>query len=140
MLYTTKVLAEFERQRGLFSAYERRHGAQLAAYRSALATLGARYPSAAALTAAQAALPPGADGRPIPLGARATAEYDRWLRACGGAVAAPTLPFGHDFAHHEAARAWAESIRGITTIAVDGSQLPPWKDASVPVALVQAGL
>jgi hypothetical protein len=37
-------------------------------------------------------------------------------------------------------RKWAECIEGVTTIAVDGSQLLPWKDASIPVALVQAGL
>ena len=140
MLYTTKLLAEFERQRGLFTAYERRHGALLDQYRAALATLGARYPLAAALSATPAAPPPGADGRPAPLGARATTEYDRWQRESGGVVSAPALPFGRAFAHHEDARTWAESIRSITTIAVDGSQLTPWKDASVPVALVQAGL
>ena len=47
---------------------------------------------------------------------------------------------GQRFASHEEARTWAERLRGVTTFAVDGSQLPPWRDASLPVALAQAGL
>jgi hypothetical protein len=139
MLYSAKVRAELERKRGLFTSYHRRHGEELAAYHVALASLGARFPSAAALAAAQASLPTAEDGRPVPLGALASAEYDRWLQQSGG-NGVPTLPFGLAFAHHEEARAWAEGIRGVTTIAVDGSQLTPWKDASVPVALIQAGI
>lgn len=76
---------------------------------------------------------------PAPLGAQATAEYDRWQQAARG-QGVPALPFGRTFAHHEQAREWAEGIRGVTTTAVDGSQLTPWKDASLPVALVQAGV
>jgi len=44
-----------------------------------------------------------------------------------------------DRINHEQARQWAECIEGITTVAVDGSQLQPWRDASIPVALVQIG-
>src|SRR6266700_3282624 len=42
-------------------------------------------------------------------------------------------------AKHEQARQWAECIEGITTLAVDGSQLQPRRDASIPVALIQVG-
>ena len=137
MLYTQKLRAELERKRDQLAGYQDRYGHLLAAFRDALRSLGARFPSAAALTAAQDAMLAREDG-PRSAGARATAEYDRWHAAGGSGI--PTLPFGHAFAHHEEARAWAECLRGITTLAVDGSQLPPWRDASVPVALVQAGL
>jgi hypothetical protein len=139
MLYSAKVRAELERKRGLFTSYKRRHGEDLAVYRAALTTLGTRFPSAAALATAQASLPAARDGRPAALGAQASAEYDRWLQHHEG-DRVPALPFGRSFLHHEEARAWAESIHGVTAIAVDGSQLTPWKDASVPVALVQAGI
>ena len=81
------------------------------------------------------------------VGARPTIEFDRWLASVDGgptegggrAKAVPTVPFGREFANHEQARLWAECIEGITTLAVDGSQLQPWRDASIPVALVQVG-
>src|SRR5262249_49798207 len=68
-------------------------------------------------------------------------EYDRWraFRPDSG-PGAPALPFAPSFANHEEARAWAECLRGVTTVAVDGSQLLPWRDASLPVAIVQAGV
>jgi hypothetical protein len=75
---------------------------------------------------------------PHAVGALPTSEYDRWRALARAGV--PVLPFGRAFAHHEESRLWAESIRGTTTFAVDGSQLLPWRDASVPVALVQAGI
>ena len=50
-------------------------------------------------------------------------------------IATRFFPFGREFANHEQARQWAECIEGATTVAVDGSQLLPWRDASIPVAL-----
>ena len=132
MLYTEKLLAELERQREAFARYSARFGRQIEAYRAALGSLGTRYPSSAALEVALAA-GTGATG------ARPTAEYDRWLRLHLPATA-PALPFAPSFANHEEARAWAECLRGVTTVAVDGSQLLPWRDASLPVAIVQAGI
>ena len=138
MLYTQKLLAELERKREQLMGYQSRYGEQLAAYRAALVALAERFPTAAALAAAQRALETTADDSRLSVGARPTVEYDRWrgLRAHG----VPALPFGRSFAHHQQARAWAECLRGVTTFAVDGSQLPPWRDASAPIALVQAGL
>ncbi len=140
MLYTQNALDELARKRDQFAAYQSRHGEGLATYRAALAALATRYPTAAALDAALARL--AADDGAVPLGARPTAEYDTWLHPATGAAPyhLPTIPFGHSFAHHEEARAWAEVLRGVTTFAVDGSQLPPWRDASVPLALIQVGL
>jgi hypothetical protein len=138
MLYTQKLLAELERKREQLMGYQSRYGEQLAAFRAALAALGSRFASAAAITAAQRALEADSSAHAQSVGARATDEYDRWRRLSASGV--PVLPFGQTFAHHQEARAWAECLRGTTTFAVDGSQLPPWRDASVPIALVQAGL
>jgi hypothetical protein len=137
MLYTEKLLAELERTRDHFASYSERYGKERGDWRNALARLGADYPNAAALRKALDAALATAE-RPAAAGALPTSEYDRW-RALGQ-PGAPALPFGRAFAHHEESRAWAEGIRGVTTFAVDGSQLLPWRDASVPVALVQAGI
>src|SRR5579859_116484 len=139
MLYAQKVRAELDSRRDQLAAYQDHYGSQLAAYRAALAALGGRFPSAAALSAAQQALRNGGEASRAS-GAQPTAEYDTWLAGGSGGRGLPALPFGRAFAHHEEARAWAECLRGTTTFAVDGSQLLPWRDASVPVALVQAGL
>ncbi len=137
MLYTQKLHAELARKREQFANYQGRYGQQLSAYRNALASLSERYASAEAIATAQRSLL-ASQPAPQSIGARPTSEYDRWHGA--GGVGVPALPFGRTFAHHEEARAWAECLRGVTTFAVDGSQLLPWRDASVPVALVQAGL
>jgi len=51
-----------------------------------------------------------------------------------------TIPFSKDFSHHQDARDWALSVlEGVPTLAVDGSQLMPSKEISVPVSVVQAG-
>jgi len=48
------------------------------------------------------------------------------------------LRFGHSWDNHEEARAWAyDRIQGITTLAVDGSQIPPSKDYSFGLAAIQ---
>jgi hypothetical protein len=134
VLYTEKLLAELERQRDAFARYSARFGRQIEAYRAALGSLGERYPTAAALETALLT-------RDQASGARPTTEYDRW-RALQPVPdkGAPALPFAPSFANHEEARAWAECLRGVTTVAVDGSQLLPWRDASLPVAIVQAGV
>lgn len=50
------------------------------------------------------------------------------------------VPFGQTFAHHQESRAWArEQLLNRATFAVDGSQLMPSKELSVPVAVVQVG-
>src|SRR5215470_17400929 len=135
VLYVQKLRAELERKREHFTSYSQRFGGQRQTYRAALAGLRVRYPDAASLRAAQ---PSNAAAGGASDGAHPTGEYGRWqgLSLDGP----PVLPFGRVFAHHEDARAWAECLRGMTTLAVDGSQLMPWRDASVPVALVQAGI
>jgi hypothetical protein len=65
-------------------------------------------------------------------GARPTVEQDEH----GGIV----IPFDQTWANHEQARTWAKGIlSGVPTIAVDGSQITPSKEISVPVGAVQIG-
>ncbi len=135
-LYMQKLADELARKRERFTGYSDRFDQQLAAYRAALDSLGERYADAASLERALTNVQSNAGQ--ISLGALPTREFDAWR--AGGGSGLPALPFGEAFAHHEAARAWAERLRGTTTLAVDGSQLLPWRDASVPVALVQAGI
>ena len=137
MLYTQKLQEELARKRDQLAGYQDRYGRQLGTYQEALRALSARFATAADITATQNALLASQDG-PLSAGALVTSEYDAWRAAAGTGI--PVLPFGRSFAHHEESRAWAECLRGIRTLAVDGSQLPPWRDASVPVALVQAGI
>src|SRR5258708_34613270 len=137
MLHTQKLTAELEATRGRLAGYQQAYSRDLGAYRAALAALGTRYPSAAAIKAAQAALVPTAGQGGVSLGARPTAEYDAWRRAGGAGL--PVLPFGRAFAHHEEARAWAEGVRGWTTLAVGGSPVLPLRAAPLPGAAGQAG-
>lgn len=65
-------------------------------------------------------------------GAEPTPEWDRANRLC--------LLFGQQWANHSAARAWAlQILLDRSVIAVDGSQLSPSKDFSIPVGAVQIG-
>ena len=137
MLYASKVLAALAAKRDHFQGFGADFGKQVNAYREALRQLGPRYPTAADITAKLVAR---ADSSPA--GALPTQEYDRWRALVGDPVGGliPTLTFKESFEHHQQSRVWAERIRGVTTLAVDGSQLPPWRDASLPVGLVQVGL
>ncbi len=136
MLHKGKLLAALNVKRGQFSLYDGSFGEQLLAYQYALETLHERYASSTQL---EQVLPPVESGMPA-AGARPSIEFDRWLvDAARQSYHGPLFPFGRQFANHEQARQWAECIEGVTTVAVDGSQLLPWRDASIPVALVQVG-
>ena len=137
MLHKGKLLAALQLKRGQFALYDGTFSEQLHDYRYALETLHRRYPSSRHL---EDHLPPG--DSPASAGARPSIEFDRWLASVDTEMpkVAPVYSFGRGFANHEQARQWAECIEGVTTLAVDGSQLQPWRDASIPVALVQVGL
>ncbi len=137
MLYTSKVLAALAEKRDHFQGFDADFGKQVSGYRDALRQLGQRCPNAAAIHTKLAARTDAS-----PAGALPTQEYDRWRALVGDPAGGliPALTFREQFEHHQQSRAWAECIRGITTLAVDGSQLPPWHDASLPVGLIQVGL
>jgi hypothetical protein len=136
MLHKGKLHAALQLKKGQFGLYDGTFSEQLNEYRTALETLHTRFPSS---THMERVLPPEENN--MAAGARPTIEFDRWLASMDTMTprAVPTIPFGREFANHEQARSWAECIEGITTLAVDGSQLQPWRDASIPVALVQVG-
>ena len=159
MLHKGKLHAALQLKKGQFSLYDGSFGEQLQAYRHALEMLYQRYPSSKLL---EDILPPEgshvlpfdtADAKRrrdsgvavshfnVPAGARPSIEFDRWLASVDrpSPNVTPMFPFGREFTNHEQARQWAECIEGITTLAVDGSQLQPWRDASIPVALIQVG-
>ena len=77
MLYTQKLIAELQRKRDQFAAYQARYGQQLAAYREALSGLGSRYSTAQSLRRVQADRLDRQGGSHSP-GAFPTSEYDRW--------------------------------------------------------------
>jgi hypothetical protein len=136
MLHKGKLQAALNAKRGQFSADNSAYFEQLQAYRDAIESLHRRYASSDQL---EEQLPPTETG--LSVGARPSIEFDRWLvGAAYDEYHGPLFPFGRVFANHEQAREWAECIEGVTTLAVDGSQLQPWRDASVPVALIQVGL
>lgn len=133
MLYAQKVAAALEAKRASFTHVEQTFTTDLAAYRGALAALGTTFPTRHALEAMLA----GATGG---IGARPLTPYDAWA-ATAEPNQPPVVPFRQQFTQHEDARRWAESVvTGVTTVAVDGSQIMPWRDVSIPVALVQAGI
>lgn len=135
MIHKGKLQAALNLKRGNFNLYDSSFSEQLQAYRHILETLHTHYPSSVEL---ERMLP--TDESSTSAGARPSIEFDRWLvGAAYQDYKGPSFPFGYELANHEQARQWAECIEGITTIAVDGSQLLPWRDASIPVALVQVG-
>jgi hypothetical protein len=136
MLHKGKLQSALNRKREQFLLYDGTFSEQLVAYRRALDMLRQRYMSSAHL---EHMLQPGEAGMPS-AGARPSIEFDHWLvSATQHNYHGLVIPFGYEFADHEQARCWAECIEGITTVAVDGSQLLPWRDASPPVALIQVG-
>ncbi|HEX6480317.1 MAG TPA: DNA double-strand break repair nuclease NurA [Ktedonobacteraceae bacterium] len=137
MLHKGKLHAALNFKRSQFTAYDDSFSDQLREYRHALETLYQAYPSGLQL---EQKLPTDSPGMQS-AGARPSIEFDRWLvNAPYSTYHGPLFPFGREFANHEQARQWAECIEGVTTLAVDGSQLQPWRDASIPVALIQIGL
>ena len=65
-------------------------------------------------------------------GALPIAEFDQAERLC--------LPFGQVWQSHDAARAWAQPVlQDAPVAAVDGSQIMPTKDISLPLGAVQIG-
>ncbi len=124
MFQRERVIAALEAKAGRFAGYEVRLQNALQAYDRALETV-----SRLSVPDLEARLV----GVPWP-GARPTEEH----------TAHPDLvvPFapGATWQNHEEARAWAlDVLRGVPTVAVDGSQITPSKDFSVPVGAVQIG-
>ena len=122
MLDLQRVASALAAKRDLFASYEGDRRSTLDAYL-------AEWCQVATLPRAEIEARLAGIERP---GARPSLEHDRYRR--------PIVPFGQVWHNHEEARAWAEPVlRGVTTIAVDGSQISPSKDFSLPVGAVQIG-
>ena len=122
MFQRERVIAALEAKADRFTGYEAALSDTLAAYEQALAELEG-------LSKAQ--VETRLAGIPWP-GARPTDEKDQYP----GIV----VPFAQSWTNHEQARAWArEVLVGVPTVAVDGSQITPSKELSVPVGAVQIG-
>src|SRR3990170_7751419 len=116
MLYKRKLALALEDCRDRFGAFDHAHVDDLARYRKALE-------SASTLSAAELAAQLQSKDSP---GALPSEEFGR----------SPGLlvPFEARWSNHREAREWAlDHIYGVTTLAVDGSQIQPSKDYSIPV-------
>ncbi len=122
MFHRERVIEALEAKADRFTGYQVELSDTIAAYEQALAELAGL--SRAEVEAQLAEIPwPGA---------RPTVEHDQHP----GIV----VPFGQTWANHEQARAWARDVlAGVPTVAVDGSQITPSRDISVPVGAVQIG-
>lgn len=119
-----KVISALERKRAQFNGYTRT--LQEEQQRTAVAFNAFRQMSADSIWQAL-----NITGEAWP-GALPTAEWDlaEELR----------LPFGEAWSNHREAREWALSVLyHRPSLAVDGSQIPPSKDYSMPVGAVQVG-
>jgi hypothetical protein len=124
MFHQAKVLAALEEKKEAFTGYDAQLGEEQARIRRFLAEFQARSYADLARTLGQMG-----DDWP---GAQPTPEWDQAQALC--------LPFGERWSNHQEARQWAMSaLYKRPSLAVDGSQITPTKDFSVPVGAVQIG-
>ncbi|MCL5960668.1 MAG: DNA double-strand break repair nuclease NurA, partial [Chloroflexi bacterium] len=118
--HRTLAVRALEAAKDKFATFDRAFGDELQLYRHALDGL-------ARLSGAE--IEERLAGVPSP-GALPTGEFGRFP----GLV----IPFAQRWRNHQEARAWAlQTLGGVTTFAVDGSQIQPSKDFSIPVAAIQ---
>lgn len=119
MLYPEKVHRALEARLLQFRQFESRHAREVESYLEWLGRLG---------TMDRAEIEALVEGGVESPGALPSEEH-------GSPI---LLPFGQRWSNHEEARAWAfRRIQGITTLAVDGSQISPSKDYSVALGAIQ---
>jgi len=122
MLSKPHVVQALEAKKSAFTQYQRQAGLQAKQYLDALTRLAKR--SAPEILEALQGVPLS--------GARPSAE-----RRAGQSL---VRPFGPRWPNHREARGWAyETLEGVPTFAVDGSQIPPDLSYSIPVGAVQIG-
>lgn len=124
MLSRTKVMSALEKKREQFAQYQQELRLQSDLRNQLLARFMA-MPSDAIAARVRAS------GQEWP-GALPTSEVDRAEVLC--------IPFEARWGSHQEARRWALAVlEGHPVAAVDGSQIPPGREFSVPVAAVQIG-
>ncbi len=124
MLSRTKVMSALKKKRAQFEQYQSEQRSQSDLRRQLLDRF-------LMMSAADVQQRVEASGQEWP-GALPTAELDQSEDLC--------IPFDKGWSNHQEARQWAFSIlEGRPVAAVDGSQIPPSKELSVPVGAVQVG-
>jgi len=122
MLDSRKVAQALAAKKALFGNYHGEH-------RRALADAHQTWRAAMALSRAE--LEARLQHIPWP-GARPTAEHGRTPDGI--------FRFPERWQNHEEARDWAQRVLlGVTTLAVDGSQIAPAREFSIPIGAVQVG-
>ncbi len=122
MFHREKVIAALEAKADRFAGYDVRLADALETYEAALDELG---------QLSRAEIEARIAGIRWP-GARPTVEHE----AYPGLI----VDFDGRWDNHEEARSWAlHVLAGVPTVAVDGSQIAPTTDLSVPVGAVQIG-
>ena len=122
MLHLSKVAQTLEGKRGAFRQYQSALSEGHDLYEVALDLLSGLSRGEIASRLAEVAWP----------GARPTDEH--------GIYPNPIIPFAQRWSNHSEARAWArETLLGTACFAVDGSQITPSRDFSIPVGAVQVG-
>jgi hypothetical protein len=117
----TQILTALDNKRQDFNQFNRTIQQDLQRYRRVWRQL-----TQSSLAAVEAGLPPGR------IGGRPLEPFQGVKRG--------VVPFGQRWDNREASLAWVrQRLTGVTTFAVDGSQIFPSKDVSLPVALVQIG-
>jgi hypothetical protein len=120
-LKPTQIMQLLQEKREEFSSFDEENFKLLELYRNALKDAMGR--DRADLTAALAIVK---DCGAIPLEAL---NQKSWI-----------LQFSHQWQNREASLVWVrEQLLGVSTFAVDGSQIYPGRDLSIPIALVQIG-
>ncbi len=123
MFYHQHLLDALREKEEEFRIFERKNNSGKRIYKAFLERF-----SKLSLEEFQRSIPPF----PKAIGAMPTKELDLYKSL--------VIPFEQTFHNHQGAREWAKEIlEGIPTFAVDGSQLLPSKEFSVPVAVVQIG-
>ncbi|HEY9735076.1 MAG TPA: DNA double-strand break repair nuclease NurA [Trichocoleus sp.] len=119
----TQIRRLLEENKAAFSGFDQRTFELLEAYRRGWKAFGAR-PLAQRFEKMQDA--------PFPAGARPLED--------GAVNSEGVISFGCRWANREEGHDWVRQVlTGVTTFAVDGSQIFPSKDLSLPIALIQIG-
>lgn len=122
VLRTDRILTVLDQKREAFTTFDQRLSERREWYRQAMEQLCKWSSLEIAEKIAPFAFP----------GALPTAEWDTYRNW--------KLPFHHEWTNYEESCEWVKPIiRNIPTFAVDGSQIYPSKDLSIPVALIQIG-
>ncbi len=124
VLRTAEVLKQLKDKQAAFESFDKDKSRILQRYREKL--LAASQQSSAEIAAAL---------QDVPISDRGADPVEP-LGACPNWV----IPSGLTWSSREASHAWAKThLTGVAVFAVDGSQIYPSKDISLPIALVQIG-